>query len=48
MPYDFGEKTGEKFLWAVKAPATATGSIRKPLSPSVIASMCVTFTEKVC
>jgi hypothetical protein len=37
LPYDFGKKMGEKFLWAAWVAATGTGSIRKPLPMSVIA-----------
>jgi hypothetical protein len=35
LPYDFGKKTGDKFLWEAKAPAIGIGSIRKPLPVNV-------------
>src|SRR5215211_7855033 len=38
---------GEKFLWAAKAPATATDSIRRPLPASAIAWTCDISIAKV-
>jgi hypothetical protein len=48
LPYDFGKKMGEKFLWEAWEAATGTGSIRRPLPANVTALTYAIFTGRVC